>query len=47
MLKQNCNLITFLLHWNYFREKGGIDIFQGLEVNDKVLVFDISNNLLG
>ncbi|CDW74199.1 UNKNOWN [Stylonychia lemnae] len=47
VLKINNALLVLLLHWNFFKATGAIEIFDGLKVNDKLQVFDISNNQLG
>lgn len=47
MLKNNNCLSVLLLHWNYIKGQGGIDLADALSVNEKLLVFDCSFNSFG
>ena len=47
MLEDNMTLKELYLGWNKITHYGGVRILEGIEVNKKITVLDLSYNLLG
>lgn len=47
MLKINNELTVLLLHWNFIKGQGCVDLAEALTANERVYVFDCSFNSFG